>query len=38
MYEYVKFVVDFKYFTHGKLLLQPAFTFLPLFFKLCVDL
>lgn len=21
-YEYVKFVVDFKYFTHGKLLLQ----------------
>lgn len=38
MYEYVKFVVDFKYFTHGKLLLQPTFTSLPLSFKLCVNL
>lgn len=38
MYEYVKFVVDFKYFTHGKLPLQPAFTSLPLSFNLCVDL
>lgn len=26
MYEYVKFVVDFKYFTHGKLQLQSNFT------------
>jgi len=38
MYEYVKFVVDFKYFTHGKLLLQSTFTFLSLFFRLCVNL
>lgn len=36
MYEYVKFVVDFKYFTHGKLLLQPTFTSLALSFKLHV--
>lgn len=30
MYEYVKFVVDFKYFTHGKFLLQPTFNSLSL--------
>lgn len=37
-YEYVKFVVDFKYFTHGELPLQPAVTSQPLSFKVSVFL